>query len=403
MLRRWVFGIRTLCLALALGVAGPAAAAPDVSAVRLGLHPDKTRFVMEIDEKPAYRVFTLPDPYRVVIDLPRVNWDVAQDTVKRQRRGVVNKLRYGLFSPKTSRVVLDAEAPVRLKTVFVIPPRNGYPYRLVVDLAKTSRDTFLSDVSKRTITSKEPLPDRGRGAPEAPQTDGAKPTVVIDAGHGGVDPGAIGVTGLHEKTLVLDYAEALKRRLERTGRYNVVLTRNRDIFLPLRRRVALARKAEGDLFISLHANTHPSNNVRGASVYTLSENASDEEAAELAEKENKADLIAGVNLGEQTDTVSQILIDLAQRESMNASKHFANMLVNELDGDVKLLRNTHRYAGFAVLKSPNVPSVLFEIGYLSHPREIRLLQSEDHRRDVNDSVVAAVNRFFDWQQARTQR
>ena len=399
---RSLLGMLTLGLMLAVGAPAPAAAAPDVTAVRLGLHPDKTRFVMEIDAKPAYRIFTLPDPYRVVIDLPRVNWDVAQDTVKRQRRGVVNKLRYGLFSPKTSRVVLDAEAPVRLKNVFVIPPRNGYPYRLVVDLAKTSRNTFLSDVAKRTVTSDKPLPDRGRGAPDAPKTDAGKPTVVIDAGHGGVDPGAIGVTGLHEKTLVLDYAKSLKRKLAATGRYNVVLTRSRDIFLPLRRRVRLARKAEGDLFISLHANTHPSNSIRGASVYTLSETASDSEAAELAKKENKADLIAGVNLGGQTDTVSQILIDLAQRESMNASKHFANMLVNELDGDVKLLQNTHRFAGFAVLKSPNVPSVLFEVGYLSNPKEIRLLQSERHRRDVNESVVAAVNRFFEWQQARNR-
>jgi N-acetylmuramoyl-L-alanine amidase len=401
-----MFGRRLLgILAIALlgGLVAPqgASAAPDVSAVRLGLHPEKTRFVMEIGTNPAYRIFTLPDPYRVVIDLPRVNWAIPQDTVKRQSKGVVNKLRFGLFSPETSRVVLDANAPVRVTSAFVIPPRNGFPHRLVVDLKQTSRQAFLSDVTKRTITSSKPLPDQERRERRAPTKRGGKRTVVIDAGHGGVDPGAIGVTGVHEKVIALDYAQSLRKALEATGRYNVVMTRDRDIFLRLRRRVAIAQESEGDLFISLHANTHPSSSIRGASVYTLSETASDAEAAALAEKENKADVIAGVDLGGQTETVSQILIDLAQREAMNASKYFANLLVGELRGDVKLLRNTHRFAGFAVLKSPNVPSVLFEIGYMSHPQEVNLLQSSAHRRKVNRSVVDAVDRFFKWQEART--
>ena len=400
--RRLAAGALVVFAAAVLG-AGAATAEPDVSAVRLGLHPDKTRFVLEIDEKPAYKIFTLPDPYRVVVDLPRVNWAIEQDTVKRQSRGVVNKLRFGLFSPNTSRVVLDANSPVDIKNVFVIPPRNGYPYRLVIDMTKTSRDIFLSDVTKRTITSDQPLPARGRDPATAPKTDDDKHTVVIDAGHGGVDPGAIGVTGLYEKELVLDYALGLKRRLKQSSDHNVVLTRDRDIFLKLKQRVRKAQTAKGDLFISLHANTHPSNAIRGASVYTLSETASDEEAAELAKKENRADAIGGVNLGDQTDTVSQILVDLAQREAMNASKHFANLLVNELKNDVKLLNNTHRSAGFVVLKSPNVPSVLVEIGYLSHPEEIGQLQSPRHQRKVNQSLVAAVDRFFAWQEARNRR
>lgn len=404
MFGRRILGIWAALAALAcIGIAPAAAADPDVSAVRLGLHPDKTRFVMEISEEPTYRIFTLPNPYRVVIDLPRIDWDIPQDTIKQQSRGVIDKLRFGLFSPQRSRVVLDAGKPVEVESVFVIPPRNDYPYRLVVDLAKTSRSTFLSDVTKRTIKSAKSLPDLDRDSPATPSGSSGKPTVVIDAGHGGVDPGAIGVTGVHEKVIALNYANSLKRALEATGRYNVVLTRDRDIFLRLRRRVAIAQEAEGDLFISLHANTHSSNKIRGASVYTLSENASDSEAAALAKKENKADVIAGVNLGGQTQTVSQILIDLAQRESMNASKHFANMLVNELNGEVKLLRNTHRYAGFAVLKSPNVPSVLFEIGYMSNPKEIHQLRSSRHRQKVNQNVVHAVNRFFDWQQARNSQ
>jgi len=404
------FGWRKLLARLGLAaafaaLAGPVLAEPSVSAVRLGEHPDKTRFVMEIDEAPAYRIFSLADPYRVVIDLPKVDWRIP-DTAKARSRGVVERLRFGLFAPDTSRVVLDAAAPVRVRSAFVIPPRGGHPYRLVVDLARVSQQTFAREVRDRIITSDKalPAPDRREAEVAAPsQAEAGKPTVVLDAGHGGVDPGAIGVTGVHEKVIALDYARALKRALENTGRYRVILTRDRDIFLRLRQRVALAQEASGDLFISLHANTHPSNNIRGASVYTLSETSSDAEAAALAEKENKADVIAGVDLNGQSATVSQILIDLAQRETMNTSKYFANLLVNELDSNrVKLLRNTHRFAGFAVLKSPNVPSVLFEIGYMSHPKEVRLLRSAAHRRKVNSAVVGAVNRFFEWQEARNR-
>ena len=406
------FGWRKLCAGLGLvaalaGLAGGAALAaePVVSEIRLGEHPDKTRFVMELDAAPAYRIFSLTDPYRVVIDLPKVDWRIP-DAAKERNRGVVERLRFGLFAPDTSRVVLDAAAPVRVRSAFVIPPRDGHPYRLVVDLTRVSERKFARRERNRVITSDTPLPtpDRREAQVAAPSdSEAGKPTVVLDAGHGGVDPGAIGVDGAHEKVIALDYAQALKRALEATGRYRVILTRDRDIFLRLRQRVALAQEAEGNLFISLHANTHSSNNIRGASVYTLSETSSDSEAAALAEKENKADVIAGVDLNGQSATVSQILIDLAQRETMNTSKHFANLLVNELDGNrVKLLRNTHRFAGFAVLKSPNVPSVLFEIGYMSHPKEVRLLRSAAHRRKVNNAVVGAVNRFFEWQEARNR-
>ncbi len=396
--------VQSLGLAILLILAGSAAFAQQqlsVTAVRLGQHPDMTRFVMEINAEPAYRIFTLPDPYRVVIDLPQVDWRVPENQTKRRSVGVVDALRFGLFAPGTSRVVLDAEAPVVVKKAFVLPPKEGYPHRLVVDLQRVSRTAFLAEPNRRTITSKKPLPrPRTANKDVAPGRDDRR-TIVIDAGHGGVDPGAIGVTGLYEKDLVLEYADDLKRALEQKG-YRVIMTRDRDIFLRLRRRVALAQEAEGDLFISLHANTHPSNSIRGASVYTLSETASDAEAAALAEKENKADIIAGVDLNGQTEVVSQILIDLAQRESMNASKHFANMLVGELKGDVKLLNNTHRFAGFAVLKSPNVPSVLFEVGYMSNPEEIRLLQDEDHQRKVNRAVTRAVDRYFAWQEARNR-
>jgi N-acetylmuramoyl-L-alanine amidase len=377
-------------------------ASTEVTAVRLGVHPDKTRFVMELSQDAPYRVFKLHDPYRLVIDLPQIDWQIPESRMGDTRVGVVRALRFGQFSPQTSRVVLDLAAPVKLARVFRIPPRDGKPYRLVVDVTRTTRAAFMAS-KDRQITSSTPLPQAEPRSPEAPASGGrGRPTVVIDAGHGGVDPGAIGVSGTYEKDLVLNYARHLAERLRAAGKYRVVMTRDRDVFLRLRDRVRLAQDAGGDLFISMHANTHSSRRIRGASVYTLSETSSDKEAAQLAAKENKADLIAGVDLNGQNEVVSQILIDLAQRETMNASKHFANILVNELGERVKLLNNTHRFAGFAVLKSPNVPSVLVEIGYMTNRTEEQQLKSRAHRAKVNAAVLEAVDDFFAWQEARNR-
>jgi N-acetylmuramoyl-L-alanine amidase len=393
-------GLLVLAAGLAAAWAAPVRAEPTVSAVRLGEHPDKTRFVMELSAATPYRVFTLANPYRVVIDLPQVDWRIPDSKMGATDVGAVRSLRFGLFSPTTSRVVLDARHPVRVDKVFRLAPRGDYPYRLVVDLTRVSAEQFAAATDRR-ITSKEPLPqpDRRDRDPE-PEAGDARPTIVVDAGHGGVDPGAIGVSGTYEKDIVLDYARHLADLLEDTGNYRVVMTRRKDIFLPLRKRVELARKASGDLFISLHANTHPSGNIRGASVYTLSETSSDKEAAQLAAKENKSDVIAGVDLAATTGTVSKILIDLAQRETMNDSKHFANTLVDELGQAVKLLNNTHRFAGFAVLKAPDVPSVLVEIGYMSNRSEERQLLTSSHRRKINREIADAVDQYFRWQEAR---
>ena len=392
-------GLALLVLAGATASPQVHAAEPSVSAVRLGQHPDKTRFVMELSAKAPYEVFTLSNPYRVVIDLPRVDWKIPEEKMGATDVGLVRALRFGLFSPTMSRVVLDAEAPVAIDKVFRLAPRENYPHRLVVDLKPVSQAEFAS-LSDTRVTSDQPLPKPNRqDRSPSPDAGDSRPTIVIDAGHGGVDPGAIGVSGTYEKDIVLDYARDLADALEATGRYRVVMTRRQDIFLPLRKRVELARKADGDLFISLHANTHPSGKIRGASVYTLSETSSDKEAAQLAAKENKSDVIAGVDLAATTGTVSKILIDLAQRETMNESKHFANTLVDELKQSVKLLNNTHRFAGFAVLKAPDVPSVLFEIGYMSNRHEERQLLTSSHRKKVNREMVDAVNSFFEWREA----
>ena len=383
-----------LCFALTASAVPFAWSQPLVSEVRIGEHPDKTRFVMELSEAPRYRVFVLPDPFRVVIDLPELRW--ASGRVDR-KGGLIAAMRFGLFAPGTSRVVLDLRAPARIKRVFVLPPKDSYPYRLVIDVAPVSRAKFLS-ARAGPIVSDPPLDAAASAltAPPQPKAD-ERPTIVIDPGHGGIDPGSRSITGIDEKKISLAYARELKRQLEDGGRYRVVLTRDKDVFLRLRDRIRIAERMKGDLFVSLHANNHDSSNIRGASVYTLSEKASDAEAAALAAKENKADIIAGINLGDQTEMVSKILIDLAQRETMNLSKQVANGLVGELGKVTRLLGNTHRSAGFAVLKSATVPSILIEIGYLSNKTEERLLRSKKHRIGISRAIGAAIETYFERQ------
>ena len=388
-----------------LTVASPLAAAPRVDDVRVGVHPGSTRFVLELSEAPQYRIFTLGDPYRVVIDLPELDWTIDMEDAP-GGMGLVSGMRFGLYTPGTSRVVLDLSAPARVSAAFVLDPRDNFDYRLVLDIVPVTSAAFAQEASKPALESEEPLPAPGANEQVASVDSGfgdSRPTVVIDAGHGGVDPGAQGVSGIWEKDLVLDYAQKLSEALERTGRYRVVMTREEDIFLKLRDRVRIAQEAAGDLFVSLHANTHNSNDLRGASVYTLSENASDAEAAALAAKENQADVIAGVDLGGQSEEVAMILLDLAQRETMNLSKTLANTMVDELAERVALLRNTHRFAGFAVLKSPIVPSVLVEIGYMSNKAEEELLRSDAHQVKVTAALIDSIDRYFQLQQAFNQQ
>ncbi|MBI2236606.1 MAG: N-acetylmuramoyl-L-alanine amidase [Magnetospirillum sp.] len=229
--------------------------------------------------------------------------------------------------------------------------------------------------------------------PERKRNDGP-PVIVIDPGHGGVDPGAIGVSGIYEKNITLAVARELKEALEKNGRFRVYLTRDRDVFIRLRDRIAIARQYNAELFVSLHADAVQNPQIRGLSVYTLSQNASDGEAQALAEKENKADLIAGIDLSHESADVANILIDLAQRETMNRSAVFAGDIVDEVGRDQSLLGNTHRFAGFAVLKAPDVPAVLVEMGYLSNEQEERDLRQPHHRVKLAKSIARAVDRFF---------
>ena len=214
------------------------------------------------------------------------------------------------------------------------------------------------------------------------------------SGHGGQDPGAISPSGDYEKWITLATARALANELKTLRRYKVVLTRDGDRFIRLRDRIAIARSADADIFVSLHADTMPSDTVRGLSVYTLSERASDAEAAALADRENKVDMIGGIKFAGETPEVSNILMDLIRRDTMNDSAHFASLIVDELPQETMLLPRAHRFAGFAVLKAPDVPSVLIELGYLSNETEERLLQSRQHRQKLARGIARAIDRYF---------
>lgn len=386
----------------AAGAANPAAAAdgarPVVTDARIGVHGTTTRFVLALTEPAAYKVFLLADPYRAVIDLPDVDWRLPPDAAK--GRGLITARRYGMFKPGISRVVLDLAGPVAVAKSFALPPIGGAANRIVIDLKPTSRAAFIAAIRGALVPAPQPAAPPSAAVPPPPKRrPGDRHLIAIDPGHGGIDPGTIGVDHVFEKNITLAMARVVQKALRDTGRYDAILTRTKDTFIELRDRIKIAQQAGADLFISLHADSIADRAVRGGSVYTLSETSSDTEAAALAAKENRADALAGVDLSAHSQPVAKILIELTQRVTMNASAVLARDLVDELHGVERLLPKTHRYAGFAVLKSPEIPSVLIEMGYLSNRTDERELENPRFRRKFAAAIVRAVDRFFSRQEA----
>jgi N-acetylmuramoyl-L-alanine amidase len=386
---RWLSG--ALLVLLAWLLAAPAMAQIIVSRLSLASGPQRTQITLDLSQRVEPHSFLLADPYRAVIDLPQVafRWTEA---LPAPATGPVSGFRHGLFKPGTSRLVIDLREPMRVVQAQVVEPGQGHGWRLVVDLAPTTREAFLQALGTPPASATTPAkPSQDSQMPR--RTDGRR-TVVLDPGHGGIDPGASGFGGIREKSLTLEIAQDLKRVLEASGRYHVVLTRTNDSFIRLRERIAIARSARGEIFLSLHADALSDATFRGMTVYTLSDKASDAEAEALAQRENKADLIAGVDLSDESPEVASILIDLAQRETMNLSARLAGHLVQELSREAQLLRNGHRFAGFAVLKAPDVPSALIELGYLSNRQDAQQLAQATYRRRLGQAVLRALDQFF---------
>ncbi len=467
---------------LAMLMAGfvPAAAVGAETVVRdlrVGDHGGKTRFVLELGDRVAFKAVALADPYRLVIDLPEIGWTLPARPLPTDV-GLLAKLRYGQVRAGLSRLVLETKGPVRVEAAFMMEAQGGQPYRLVIDMVRSTREAVIAaapasleaagdlpaarapvakaaamtpppkavaatlptvappaSILQAATKSPQPPPPAVAVAPKpaaavapprvasppipsppvlaspvaAGSTSTAAPfalpppkpgsaqrirVIAIDAGHGGIDPGALGASGTYEKHITLAMARELAEALEKDNRYKAVLVRDRDVFVRLRERIAISRAAGADLFISLHADALDDSRVRGLSVYTLSEKASDREAELLAERENKADLIAGVDLSGETPEVTNILIDLARRETMNESARLAGRLVKNLPTDAKVLRNSHRFAGFAVLKAADVPSVLIELGFMSNIQDEAALKTKTYRTQMIRSIVQSIDEYF---------
>lgn len=386
--------------------------------------------------------FALDEPKRLVVDLP----GVTVSTVGAASGGPVAKVRAAQFDASTTRIVLDLSGPARIALneaieggirLKISPTDEGAYAKLVAagrsrlavkapapEIAQappqpkvTKPEAAPSQIAKAEVAPPKPVaqPQVAKAAP--PKTATATPVklaaapppptvrerrrtglpvVVIDAGHGGKDVGTISVLGntKYEKDAVLAIAKAIKKELDASGTVRAILTRSDDRFLRLPDRFGIARRNRADLFISIHADSAPSPQASGATVYTLSETASDAEAARLAAKENRSDIINGVDLGVETSEVTDILIDLAQRETMNRSSEFAALLQRELREDIKVRSQFHRFAGFVVLKAPDVPSVLLETGYLSNEEDSKFLFSPAGQARIAKGVRRAVEGHF---------
>ncbi len=392
----WAF-LGLLCAVAASASERPPAASaadsfPVATAARLAGDESHTRFVMDFSRTIDLHAFTLADPYRVVIDIPQVIFRLPPKTGE-SGRGLIKAFRFGLVMQGGSRVVFDLAKPVRIEKASVIEAAEGDPARLVLDLVATDRESFLRRIALTNRLAGPELPRADR--PQATSGD-PRPLVVLDPGHGGIDTGTKASGGELEKDIVLNVALRLRDRLEKAGKCRVLMTRTDDTFVPLADRVHMTRSAGASLFVSVHADALPrrEGDAQGASVYTLSETASDSEAARLAEKENRADVIAGVDLKTEPDDVAGILIDLAERETKSFSLQFAHKLVGELKTATRLHKTPLKSAGFRVLRAPDVPSVLVELGYVSNRQDLQSLLSETWRNRTAETIAKAIETYF---------
>lgn len=413
------------------------AAQANIINIRLSTNNNNERIVFDLDSKTTFNAFTLVKPDRLVVDFANTSQNITAPDVKTDK--VIDAIRVGKFSDTDTRLVFDLNANSKIiKNFYLAPSQDNKNHRIVIDfefnkkdletedligkliednnlygiepevldeiineiLSNQKTETVKTSISKASATTKPQNTEILGKQPtnivfDVSPSQTRKPRIIIDAGHGGRDPGAIGRNKTKEKILTLIYAKSLKEALDSTGKYKVYLTRSQDYFVDLRERTAMARRYKGDLFISIHADSSPNKKARGLSIYTLSQTASDTRTAQLAQKENKADIIGGLNLyGEYQDTINT-LVDISRQQSMNDSKKFAKILERELGNrSVSASGEMKKFGNFAVLTSADMPSILLEIGFLSNKTDERMIRSFGYKTKIVNSLVSTIDKYF---------
>jgi N-acetylmuramoyl-L-alanine amidase len=381
-------------------------AIPIASSARVEARGPVTRLVFTLDSPVSARAYVLAGPDRVVVDLSQVDFRIdpsvgrapaAATGPRRAMAGAIESFRFGLIEPGKSRIVVDLARPVRVVEA-AMRPDGGGKSNFVLELADTQTEAFATAAAAPPLVPTANADAASVAVALPPPSAAAEPMVVLDPGHGGIDTGALGPRGIEEKNVTLAFADTLAAILRSDGRVRVTLTRDSDVFVPLEKRVAIARKAAASLFMSIHADTiKGAGSVAGATVYTLSDKASDREAARVAASENDADAAAGLTSvpSADEDEVKDILFDLTRRETRTYSNFFADSLMKTWSTAADLNHNPHRSARFVVLKAPDVPSVLLELGYLSSGKDVRSLTSASWRQQASVAAAKAIEAFFD--------
>lgn len=378
------------------------AAAPTLVAVRVWPAPDYTRVTIEHDQPIEYRHLLLKEPDRVVLDLEGVEFNSVLASLPGKIRDddpQIKLIRAGRFKPGVARIVIELKGEVKPQ-LFALQPVGSYGHRLVIDLYPAVPPDPLAALLEKH-GQEDPFASGGapasaeRKAPTDAPDIARLVTVVIDPGHGGEDPGAIGANGSLEKDVTLAIARRLKAKIDAQPNMRALLTRDGDYYLPLYQRVAKARRVKADLFVSVHADAFMKPSARGSSVFVLSENGASSSAARwLADRENAADLIGGVNLGSKDPHLARTLLDLSQTATINDSLKLGRAVLTAIGGINDLHKGHVEQAGFAVLKAPDIPSILVETAFISNPDEEKRLTDEAYQEQMADALLTGMKRYF---------